>query len=269
MPASAVTRSMSRGRRIRTLVLPLLSIVGGLALWQLVISVFRPNELAVVGPAQIARDAGDLFSAGTLGTDIGVSLVQLLAGLAIAVVAGVLTGLALGTKRWLASAVGPWVTALYTIPVIAVAPLIIVGLGLGTTAKIVIVAASGFFPIAINTQAGAATVVDGGLRDVTRAFRANSLETLWFLTVPGTVPYILTGIRLAVGRALIALVAADLFGSTSGLGYLIISGQQNLKTDDVYVGVVTLSLIGIVLTAFVAFFERRMTVARSGRTDHP
>jgi ABC-type nitrate/sulfonate/bicarbonate transport system permease component len=266
--ASVVIRSMSRGRRIRRLVVPLLSIVGGLALWQLVISLFRPNELAVVGPVRIAHDAADLYSAGTLGPDIGVSLVQLLAGLAIAVVAGVLTGLLLGTKRWLASAVGPWVTALYTIPVIAVAPLIIVGLGLGTTAKVVIVAASGFFPVAINTQAGAATVVDGGLRDVTRAFRANSLETLRFLTVPGTVPFILTGIRLAIGRALIALVAADLFGSTSGLGYLIISGQQNLKTDDVYVGVVTLSLIGIVFTAFVAFFERRMSAARSGKMDH-
>jgi ABC-type nitrate/sulfonate/bicarbonate transport system permease component len=259
---------MSRGRSIRRLLVPPLSIVCGLALWQLVISVFHPNALAVVGPVQIVRDASGLFSAGTLGPDIGLSLIQLLIGLAIAVVLGVVTGLLLGTNRWIASAVGPWVTALYTIPVIAVAPLLIVGLGIGSTAKIAIVAASGFFPIAINTQAGAATVVTGGLRDVTRSFRAGPFETLWFLTVPGTVPFILTGVRLAIGRALIALVAADLFGSTSGLGYLIISGQQNLKTDDVYVGVVTLSLIGIILTALVAFFERRMNAARTARTDN-
>lgn len=273
MPAPAETgevlatgKVLSRSR-VRRLMLPVASLVAGLALWQLAITVFRPNALAVVGPDQIVRDAVDLFQAGTLGPDIGLSLAQLLIGLAIATIAGVLTGLLLGTNRWIGSALGPWVTALYTIPVIAVAPLVIVGLGLGFTAKIAIVAASGFFPLAINTQAGAALVVGGGLRDVTRSFGATSLETLCFLTLPGTAPHILTGLRLAIGRALIALVAADLFGSTSGLGYLIISGQQNLKTDDVYVGVVTLSVIGIALTALVAYFERRMNTARTARTE--
>ncbi|MEW2549914.1 ABC transporter permease [Streptomyces sp. NPDC047002] len=267
MPASAETPRGSRSSRVRRLVLPLVSIVAGLAVWQLVITVFSPNPLAVVGPAQIARDAAALFGAGTLGPDIGLSLAQLLIGLAIATAVGVPAGLLLGTSRPLAAALGPWVTALYTIPVIAVAPLVIVGLGFGFTAKVAIVAASGFFPLVINTQAGAASVVGGGLRDVTRAFRANAFETLCHLTLPGTAPHILTGLRLAIGRALIALVAADLFGSTSGLGYLIISGQQNLKTDDVYVGVVTLSVIGIVLTALVAFFERRMNEARTARTE--
>jgi ABC-type nitrate/sulfonate/bicarbonate transport system permease component len=103
------------------------------------------------------------------------------------------------------------------------------------------------------------------LRDVARSFRADRLETLCFLTVPGAVPHLLTGIRLAIGRALIALVAADLFGSTSGLGYLILSGQQNLRTADVYVGVVTLSVIGIALSAVVGTFERRMADARASR----
>ncbi|MFI6347425.1 ABC transporter permease [Streptomyces sp. NPDC050560] len=262
----ATGRPRGRGR-LRRLLVPCASIVGGLALWQLAITVLRPNELAVVGPDRVVRDAIDLFDAGTLGPDIGLSLAQLLIGLAIAVVAGVLTGLLLGTSRLLGEALGPWVTALYTIPVIAVAPLVIVGLGFGFTAKITIVAASAFFPLVINTQAGAAGTVGGGLRDVTRAFHANALETLVCLTLPGTVPHILTGLRLAIGRALIALVAADLFGSTSGLGYLIISGQQNLKTDDVYVGVVTLSVIGIAMTALVATAERRVHHARGARTE--
>jgi ABC-type nitrate/sulfonate/bicarbonate transport system permease component len=251
--------------RLRRAAVPVLSILAGLALWQLVIALFHPNQLAVVGPADIVRGAVELLRAGTLGPDIGLSLLQLAAGLLIAVVAGALAGLLLGTNRWLAGAVGPWVTALYTIPVIAVAPLVIVGLGIGSATKIAIVAASGFFPIAINTQAGAAQVADGALRDVARSFRADRLETLCFLTVPGAVPHLLTGIRLAIGRALIALVAADLFGSTSGLGYLILSGQQNLRTADVYVGVVTLSVIGIALSAVVGTFERRMADARASR----
>lgn len=267
MRASVETGRVPRGGSVRRFGLPAASIVGGLVLWQLVISVFHPNALAVVGPDAIVRDAVSLFGSGTLGPDIGLSMAQLTIGLAIATVAGILTGLLLGTNRLVGDALGPWVTALYTIPVIAVAPLVIVGLGLGFTAKIAIVAASGYFPLVINTQAGAAATARGGLRDVTRAFRANPSETLLFLIVPGTVPFILTGLRLAIGRALIALVAADLFGSTSGLGYLIISGQQNLKTDDVYVGVATLSLIGIVLTAVVAHYERRTHTRRTARTD--
>jgi ABC-type nitrate/sulfonate/bicarbonate transport system permease component len=256
---------MPTGRRLRRLAVPPLSIAAGLALWQAAISVFHPNKLAVVGPWEIARDARRLFANGTLGADIRLSLVQLLCGLAIAVVAGTAAGVLLGASRWVAGAVGPWVTVLYTIPVIAVAPLVIVALGFGDAAKITIVVAAAFFPIAISTQAGAAAVTEGGLRDVTRAFRANSLETLWYLTLPGTAPHILTGVRLAIGRALIALVAADLFGSTSGLGYLIISGQQNLETSDVYVGVVTLSVIGLVLTGLVGYAERRITAARTAR----
>jgi ABC-type nitrate/sulfonate/bicarbonate transport system permease component len=129
--------------RLRRAAVPVLSILAGLALWQLVIALFHPNQLAVVGPADIVRGAVELLRAGTLGPDIGLSLLQLAAGLLIAVVAGALAGLLLGTNRWLAGAVGPWVTALYTIPVIAVAPLVIVGLGIGSATKIAIVAASG------------------------------------------------------------------------------------------------------------------------------
>lgn len=257
--------SPSARARVRRVAVPVGSILGGLVLWQVVIAVFRPNQLAVVGPADIVRGAAALARDGTLGPDVGLSLVQLAAGLAIALAGGTVAGLLLGTNRWAAAAVGPWVTALYTIPVIAVAPLVIVGLGIGSAAKIAIVAASGFFPIAINTQAGAMQVSDGALRDVARSFRANRLETLGYLVVPGAVPHLLTGIRLAIGRALIALVAADLFGSTSGLGYLILSGQQNLRTADVYVGVIALSVIGIGLSAMVGSFERRMADARASR----
>jgi ABC-type nitrate/sulfonate/bicarbonate transport system permease component len=262
----APTRTRPAGR-LRRFLAPVLSIVGGVLLWQLVIVVVRPNPLAVVGPVQVWQDGISLLRAGTLWPDIRLSLVQLLIGMVIAVVLGSLAGLLLGAYRWIGATIGPWVTLLYTIPVIAVAPLVIVGLGIGDTAKIAIVAASGFFPIAINTQAGAAQVSTGGLRDVSRSFRASRWETFRFLTVPGTVPFILTGVRLAVGRALIALVAADLFGSTSGIGYLILSGQQNLKTDDVYVGVVALGVIGIVLTALVGLAERRVHAARSAHRE--
>jgi ABC-type nitrate/sulfonate/bicarbonate transport system permease component len=260
-----VSRSLLvRNRTVRRGLVSVASIVVGIALWQLAIEAFHPNPLAIVAPLDVARDARHLFAAGELWPDIRLSLYQLLIGMVVAIAAGTAVGVLLGASRWLAGAVGPWITGLYTIPVIAVAPLVIVGLGIGNEAKISIVAASAFFPIAINAQTGAAQLTAGPLRDVSRSLRATWTETLRFLVLPGTAPYILTGIRLAIGRALIALVAADLFGSTKGIGYLILSGQQNLDTADVYVGVVTLSVIGLVLTGLVAAVERRMNANRTG-----
>jgi ABC-type nitrate/sulfonate/bicarbonate transport system permease component len=232
------------------------SIVGGIVIWQLAVSLLHPNPLAIVGPWATFTDAVQLSRAGTLGTDVITSLEEFFVGLAVAIAAGMLVGFCLGLSRRASAIFDPWVTVLYTVPVIAVAPLIVVALGLGTGSKMVIVAASAFFPIAINTQAGARQV-DGRLRDVCLAFGANRAEIFRFALLRGTAPYLLTGIRLAIGRGLIGVVAGDLFGSTKGLGFLILSGQENLRTNDLYVGVVVLSLIGLILTAVVGLLERR------------
>jgi ABC-type nitrate/sulfonate/bicarbonate transport system permease component len=236
---------------------PIASIVVGLGLWQLVVTVVRPNPLAVVGPGRVLSDAVSLARTGELGSDVGHSLRQLAVGVIIALVLGVLAGLLLGGSRALAAAFDPWVTALYTVPVIAVAPLIIVAIGLGDTAKIAIVATAAFFPITINAKAGA-RAVDGALHELSASFGADRLETFRYIVLPGSLPYVLTGARLAIGRALIALVAADLFGSTTGLGFLILSGQQNLNTANVYVGVAALAIIGLVLTGGIGLLERRV-----------
>ncbi|MCW2936447.1 MAG: ABC-type nitrate/sulfonate/bicarbonate transport system, permease component [Actinomycetia bacterium] len=234
------------------------SIVGGIVIWQLVVSLFHPNPLAIVGPWDTLTDAVQLARAGTLGADVLTSLEEFFVGMVIAIAAGLLVGFCLGLSRRASAIFDPWVTVLYTVPVIAVAPLIVVALGLGTDAKIVIVAASAFFPIAINCQAGARQV-DRGLRDVCLAFGASRAELFRYALLRGTAPYLLTGIRLALGRGLIGVVAGDLFGSTKGLGFLILSGQQNLRTNDLYVGVAVLSIIGLILTGVVGLLERRYT----------
>jgi ABC-type nitrate/sulfonate/bicarbonate transport system permease component len=232
------------------------SLIAGVALWQILVRVLHPNPLAVVGPWDVLKDGRHLAAAGTLGTDVGVSLEEFAIGLVIAIAAGLLVGLALGLSEKAATFFDPWVSVLYTVPVIAIAPLLIVALGLGTTSKVVIVAVSAFFPVAINSQTGVRHV-DRDLREVATAFGASRAETLRFVVLRGMAPYLLTGIRLGIGRGVIGLVAGDLFGSTKGLGYLILSGQQNLQTADVYVGVVVLALIGVILTAAVGLLERR------------
>ena len=232
------------------------SIVGGILIWQLAVSVLHPNPLAVVGPWATFTDAIQLAKAGTLGGDVATSLEEFAVGMVVAIAAGMLVGFCLGLSRRASAIFDPWVTALYTVPVIAVAPLIVVALGLGTGSKMVIVGISAFFPIAINCQTGVRQV-DGRLRDVCLAFGAKRTEIFRFALLRGTMPYLLTGIRLAIGRGLIGVVSGDLFGSTKGLGFLILSGQQNLRTNDLYVGVVALSIIGLVLTAVVGLLERR------------
>jgi ABC-type nitrate/sulfonate/bicarbonate transport system permease component len=234
------------------------SIVGGILLWQLAVSVLHPNPLAIVGPWATFTDAVQLAKTGELGTDVATSLEEFAVGLVVAIAAGMLVGFCLGLSRRASAVFDPWVTVLYTVPVIAVAPLIVVALGLGTGSKMVIIAISAFFPIAINCQAGTRQV-DRRLNDVCLAFGANRREIFRYALLRGTTPYLLTGIRLAVGRGLIGVVAGDLFGATKGLGFLILSGQQNLRTNDLYVGVVVLSLIGLILTTVVGLLERRLT----------
>lgn len=243
-------------------VITALSIVAGIGLWQLVVSVFHPNPLAVVGPWTVVKTAKQLWDAGTLWGDLSTSLEQFAIGFVVAVAAGVGAGLVLGASRRLASVFNPWVTILYTVPVIAISPLIIVGLGIGTTTKVVIVAISAFFPVTINAQAGVRSV-DRGLRDVGAAFRASRLEMFRCILLPGAVPYILTGVRLGVSRGLIGLVFGDLFGATKGLGYLILSAQQNLETGSVYVAVVVLGVIGLLLGGIVSRIERHFAVYRT------
>ncbi|HEY1822394.1 MAG TPA: ABC transporter permease [Trebonia sp.] len=240
------------------------SIVGGIVVWQLAVSLLHPNPLAIVGPWATLTDAAALAKAGTLGADLLTSLDEFFVGLAVAIAAGMLVGFCLGLSRRASAIFDPWVTVLYTVPVIAVAPLIVVALGLGTGSKMVIVASSAFFPIAINCQAGVRQV-DGRLRDVCLAFGASRAEIFRFALLRGTAPYLLTGTRLAIGRGLIGVVAGDLFGSTKGLGFLILSGQQNLRTNDLYVGVVVLSVIGLILTAVVGLLERRFVALGDGQ----
>jgi ABC-type nitrate/sulfonate/bicarbonate transport system permease component len=248
-------------RRYLSKIQTAVSIVCLVVLWQVLVSILHPNQLAIVGPWETARQVGFLFSNGTLGADLRVSGEEFGIGFAVAIVLGVGLGVLLGTSRRLAALFDPWVMIFYTVPVIAIAPMIIIGLGITLTAKVIIVSSASLFPILLNTQAGVRNL-DRGLREVAVAFRAGRLEALRYVVLPGSIPYILTGVRLGVGRGLVSLVAGDLFGATAGVGYLILSGEQNLDTASVYVGVAVLSIFGILLTQLVGLVERRFDTYR-------
>jgi ABC-type nitrate/sulfonate/bicarbonate transport system permease component len=256
--ALAALSWISVPRRVRAAV----SVIAGVALWQLFVTLAHPSNLIMVGPWTVFQDARLLASGGYLWTDLRVSMEEFGLGFVIALVAGILAGLRLGTGGKVSELVNPWVTILYTVPVIALAPLFIVALGIGMRTKVVVVAVSAFFPVAINTRTGVKGA-DPGLHEVCRAFRASRIETFRYMILPGAVPFILTGVRLALGRGLISLVFADLFGATAGLGYLILSSEQNIETGNVYVAIVLLALIGLFLSWIVGVLERHFSTYRS------
>ncbi|OFZ86511.1 MAG: hypothetical protein A2V78_01360 [Betaproteobacteria bacterium RBG_16_64_18] len=208
-------------------------------------------------PSLIAVAAVDMIGSGELWSFLAPSLVVLAVGLTLASAIGVVTGLFLA-RFWIVDvALGVYITFLYSIPSVALVPLIVLWAGYETTAKIVILFMFAFFPMAINTYQGVKNV-DSTLLEVGRAFRCSERQ-LWInIVLPGALPFIVTGLRLAVGRGLIGMVLADLYTAISGIGYLIVRTASTFQVDRMFVPIVTLGLLGVTLTALLRLLERRV-----------
>ena len=240
----------------------IVSVVVGIVLWQLWVDVFHPNPFAVVSPTQVWDAARNMAEAGTLWTDFWRSLQTFFLGFALGFSVGVLVGVIVGASRRVNAFIGPWITIFYSIPIIALAPLFIIWIGFDMKARVVIVAVASFFPVVINTRAGVQSV-DRGLRDVCTAFRATRLEAFRYVLIPGSVPYILAGVRLGLGRGLIALIFADFYGATAGLGYALNTSQSSAQTANVYVIIVILAIMGLSFNGIVTLLERRFSTYRA------
>ena len=197
-----------------------------------------------------------MIGSGELWTYLAPSLFVLAVGLSIAVVLGVAVGLILA-RFWVADiAFGVYITFdfLYSIPSVALVPLIVLWAGFEQTAKIIILIMFAFFPMAINTYQGVKNV-DHKLLEVGRSFRCSEAQLWRNIVLPGALPFIVTGLRLAVGRGLIGMVLADLYTSISGIGYLIVRTASTYEVDKMFVPIVTLGLLGVSLTALVRLLE--------------
>lgn len=235
----------------------LASVFGGLALWELLTKLFDISPLVLAPPSQIAVAFRELSADGVLWGHIRTSVGQFVVGFAIAGVLGILIGLLMGQFRYFRYATEPWVLALYATPSIGLAPLFIIWLGFGFTAKAFIVALMVFFPVAINTLAG----VEGLARewkDVAGSFKANAFEQFFKVSLPGSLPFIFAGLRLGVGRGLVGIVVADFFGAQQGLGFLILQGAQRFRTTDVFVGTLVLAGLGVLFTTLLTYSERKV-----------
>lgn len=244
-----------RTRRLRALAIQLAALVVFLALWQVVGA--HTNPALFTTPAAVAVAGAEMIASGELWAYLAPSLEILAVGLAISAVVGIAFGLVLA-RFWIVDvALGPYVTFLYSIPAVALVPIIVLWTGYEATAKTIILFLFAFFPIAINTYQGVKNV-DPKLLEVGRAFRCSERQLWTNIVLPAALPFIVAGLRLAVGRGLIGMVLADLYTAISGIGYLIVRSASTYRVDRMFVPIVTLGILGVTLTALVSVVERRI-----------
>ena len=229
------------------------SITGMLILWE----IFGRQINPVFGsyPSAIAVAFWDLLVTGQLWAALYDSLRPFLLGYGLAIVIGVPLGLLIGGFRTAEAALGIYVTAGYAMPLVALVPLLILWLGLGFTVKVAVVFLMALFPICINTWLGV-VAVPKTLIEVGKSFVAPDLVILRRIVLPATLPYIMAGVRLAVGRAVVAMVIAEFFTTISGLGAVIINSANNFDTATMFVPIIILMLLAVGLNSLIGFVER-------------
>jgi sulfonate transport system permease protein len=253
--AQAVAAQRRRRRMLAVILIRLVSLATVLAAWQWFGADINPALFTT--PSAVARAALTMIGSGELWNYLWPSLIVLAIGLFLASVIGIAVGLVLARFWVLDVAFGVYITFLYSIPAVALVPLIVLWAGFETTAKVIILFLFAFFPMAINTYQGVKNV-DPRLIEVGRAFRCSERQLWANIVLPGALPFIVTGLRLAVGRGLIGMVLADLYTAVSGIGYLIVRAAGTYQVDKMFVPIVTLGVLGVVLTALLRVLELKV-----------
>jgi len=246
------------------LILGGLAVVVVLAFWEYAWKKEWVSPLFFSGPSAIAKQFWYLLKEGTLLSDMAFSGKNFALGLALAVVSGVILGVIVGWYRRIRLVLDPFLSALYATPRIAMIPLIIIWFGIDVKSKVFIVFMSAFFPVLVNTVSGVRNL-DPDLLKAARAFCATDWQIFKTLAVPGSVPFILTGIRQGVALGLIGVVVGEMFGGSEGVGFFVAYGGQTFQTDTVFVGVIIIAVSGMLLTFLTERLERRFSRWRPER----
>lgn len=235
----------------------LISAAVGVAIWEFVARVIVTNSL-FFAPLTDVLDAGiEMTRSGELAEHAWVSLKEFAYGIGLAALVGVPLGLAIGVSERVRDYIQPWISGLYSTPLIALAPLFILWFGIGTASKVAVVFVMALFPITINTTAGVKST-DQELIDVARSFGFARASIFLKVLLPSALSFIVTGFRLAVGRGIVGVVVAEFFGSRAGLGYLILVSSQSFAMDRLLLAVLVLAFTGVIGIGLVERLERRL-----------
>ncbi|MGQ0641938.1 MAG: ABC transporter permease [Gemmatimonadaceae bacterium] len=230
--------------------------VAVLLLWEIAGRMGLTNTAFFPTPVAIARALGESIRRGELPPHFFATLSRVAAGLALGAGTGLILGLTLGSFQRARAVVDPFVAALHPIPKLALLPLLLLALGLGEWPRIVVIAAASFFPMLLNTIAGVRQI-NAVHFDVARVYGASRLQLLTRVIFPGSVPMVLTGLRLAANVAFLSAIAVEMVYAQHGLGALIWLAWQVLRVDTLYATLTVIAIVGIALNAALQWTARR------------
>ncbi len=246
---------MTREQKIRWIA-PIAVLLGFLVLWEGVVDLFQVNQFLLPAPSAIFDviwQSGDVLMEFALYT-----LMTTVIGFGVAVVSGVLLGLAIGASVLVYSGLYPLLIAFNAIPKAALVPILIIWFGVGFWPGIITAWVISFFPIAVNVATGIATI-EPETRDVLRSLGATKLQILRKVGIPRSLPYLFASLKVSITLAFVGSVIAETVGGNNGIGYVMIRGAADYKTPLIFAGLIIIAVMGIAMYGVCAWFERRMT----------
>ena len=265
-PAPAATRPPAAGSArtgVRDRTIGVASVTAVVIVWWAVARLGLVNPLLLAGPDAVASSAISLTLSGLLPTHIAVSMGRVLVGFFAAFVVALPLGTLIGMSRTVRAAVNPLIELVRPIPPIAMIPLAILWLGIGETSKYSIIGYGAFFPILLSTVAGFAAIDPVHVR-AALTLGASRWQIFRYIILMSAFPNIVVGARLGMGMAFIVLVASELIAASSGLGFLIMDARAPFRTDWLFVGMITMGLLGYLLNQGLVRLERRVLRWRIG-----
>jgi ABC-type nitrate/sulfonate/bicarbonate transport system permease component len=242
------------------LIVRLLSFVVVISLWEYFGR--RINPILFTYPTAVAQAFVSLVASGELQSYMTSSLLVLTYASILAIGVGVLFGVVMGRFSVVEWASDIYISALYSTPMVAVVPLIVLWFGFRIPAKVVIVFSFMVFPVLLNTFEGVKNV-DRNLHEVARSFCSSEAQLWRHLIIPSAVPFIVAGVRLAIGRGLVGMIVAEFYTSVTGLGYMIVRYANALETDKLFVPIVVVMLLGVGLMSLAKWIEGRIAPWRT------
>jgi ABC-type nitrate/sulfonate/bicarbonate transport system permease component len=243
--------------KARERLLYLVSPVGLLLVWQVLLELGFGDRRFIPTPSDIGVRFMLLAASGELGWHVAVTLYRVFAGFLVGSVPAVAVGLLMAMFRPVRIFVDPLIAALFPIPKIALMPLLLLAFGFGDASKIALVAIAVFFPVVVNTYTGAANI-DRIYWDVAKNYGASQTVLFTRIVFFGALPTIFAGLRIALAVSFIVLVASEFVASKTGIGYLIWNSWELLQVDTMFVGIVTVGILGLITSVLFQELERKV-----------
>jgi NitT/TauT family transport system permease protein len=243
-------------RFLRSVLINISGVVGFLILWTAVAWI-KHDKLFLVSPIDVAREFGKSAQTSAYWHDWSVSMTEYGLGLLLATIVGIGLGVVLGLVPSLRKAFDPLLAAGTATPSVALAPLFILWFGTGLSAKVAIVWFVAWWPIIVGTLTGIANV-DPAHREVARAFRASRSRTILTVLIPAALPAVVGGLRVGAGVGLVGVIIGEFFGSNAGLGFEILNATNSFNLSKLLLGVISLAVVGILITSLLRAVENRL-----------